>query len=135
MNHSVASIDRPTLSGQKAPDDAQEPREPVVVEPMPGPVDSDHPGVTEVRRPTVLDGIARAALLAVEEQGRTRDPRPEQLDVAAAHVVGWPRAHVIVGLPAVRPVLVRVRAAHGTLTRMWGGGGRALLLEHVNSAV
>src|SRR6267378_4790695 len=112
MNNSAASIDR-TLAGQKAPDDAQELRQPVVVEPVPGAVDADHPDVTEVRRPTVLGGIARAALLAVEEQRRARDPRPEQLDVAALHVVGRPRAHVVVELPAVRSVLVLVRAVHG----------------------
>src|SRR5262245_13115252 len=100
----------PSLAAEKAPHDAQELREPVVMEPVAGPVDADHLGLTEVADPPVLGGIAGAALLAVEQEGRACDPRPEQLDVAARHVVGRPRAHVVVELPAVGPVLVLVRA-------------------------
>src|SRR5262245_66136937 len=96
----VASISR-ALSSEEAPHDAQELRQPIVVEPVSGPVHSDDLCATEVLDPTVGGGIAGTALLAVEQKGRARDPRPQQLDVAAGHVVGRPRAHVVVELPAV----------------------------------
>ncbi len=75
---------RPTSAGQEAPDDTQELREPIVVEPVAGAVDAYHLRVAEVCGPPVLDGIAGAALLPVEEQGGARDPRPQRW-------MSWPR--------------------------------------------
>ena len=46
-----------------------------------------------------------------------------------AHVVGRPRAHVVVELPAVRAVLVLVDAVHGEVARLLGGEVRVLLLH------
>src|SRR5215470_10486358 len=119
----------PILAAEKAPHDAQELREPVVMEPVAGPVDADHLCLTEVADPPVLGGVTGAAFPAVEQEGRARDPRPEQLDVATLHVVGRPRAHVVVELPAVRPVLVLVRAVLGEVPRLLDGEARVLLLH------
>jgi hypothetical protein len=49
---------RSTLSGQEAPHDAQKVLQPVVMEPVAGSVDADHPRVPEVRSPPVLGRIA-----------------------------------------------------------------------------
>ena len=74
-------------------------------------------------------GFARPALLAVEQERRAGDPRPQELDVAAAHVVGRPRAHVVVELPAIGAVLVLVDAVDGEVARLLGGEMRVLLLH------
>src|SRR4029453_3388691 len=99
------------------------------MEPVPRAVDADHPRVGKVARPAVRGRITGAALLAVEEQGGAGDAAPQTLDVLAAHVVGEPRTHVVVELPAIGPVLVLVHAVLGEMTRLRGGEVRVLLLH------
>src|SRR5262245_61412281 len=55
-------------------DDAQEVVETVVVEPMPGAVDTCDGRVPERLGAAILGGIAGPALLSVDEEGGTRDP-------------------------------------------------------------
>src|SRR6185312_9796691 len=77
----------------------------------------------DARRPEmpdapVLDRVGRPALLAVDEEGRAVDPRPELLDLALGHVVGRPGADVIVELPAIGAVLVLVDAVLRQVPRL-----------------
>src|SRR5437867_9598060 len=114
---------------EEAPDDPEKLVQPVAMEPVPGALDAEHPRVAKVRRPPVLGGIARAALLAIQEQRWAGDPRPEQLDVAAPHIVGRPGPNVVVELPAVGPVLVLVGAVHGQVAGLLRGEMRVFLLH------
>src|SRR5215813_2004590 len=59
--------------GEEFPDDAEELVEPVVVEPVAGPLHADDGGVREVAGTAVLGGVAGPALGTVEEQRRAGD--------------------------------------------------------------
>src|SRR4030095_15661254 len=99
------------------------------MQPVPRALDTNNASVAEMARAPVLGRIPRATLLAVEQERRALDPRPEQLDVTAAHVVGRPRPHVVVELPAVGAVLVLVDPMHGEVPRLLGRQVRVLLLH------
>src|SRR5207247_5584162 len=99
------------------------------VKPVPGALEADARGMAEGPVATVVGGIAGAALLPVQEKRRTGDALPKGLDVPAAHVVRKPRAHVVVELPAIRPVLVLVHAVAGEVTGLLGREVRVLLLH------
>src|SRR5262245_66113396 len=71
------------------------------MQPVPRALDANNASVAEMTSTPVLGRIPCATLLAVEQERRALDPRPEQLDVSAAHVVGRPRPDVVVELPAV----------------------------------
>src|SRR5262245_57778088 len=98
-------------------------------------VDADDGRMAKRLRPAVLGGITGPALLPVEEQRGTRDPRPQQLDVAARHVVRRPHPYVVVELPAVRGVLVLVDALRGEMPRLLYGQMRVLLLHAPESVL
>src|SRR5713226_9183662 len=100
-----------------------------MVEPVPRPFDAHGRGMAKGPVAAIVGGIARAALLPIQEKRRTGDAGPEGLDVPAAHVVREPRAHVIVELPAVRPVLVLVHAVAGEVTGLLDREMRVLLLH------
>src|SRR5258708_25865951 len=87
-------------------DELQENPELVVVDPMAGPLDGDHPGGAEMPGTAVLLGIGGPAFLAIDEQCGARDARPELLDLRAGHVIGRPGADVVVELPAIGTALV-----------------------------
>src|SRR3990167_9164534 len=116
-------------AAEELANDAEEVVQAVVVEPVPGAVEADDGGVAEDLRPAVLDGVAGLALPAPQGRGGAADPRPEELDVPAAHVVGRPGAHVVVELPAVRPVLVLVDAVGRQVARLLRREVRVLLLH------
>src|SRR3546814_10404201 len=50
----------------------------LMMHPVPRTGDVGDPRIAEMRRPAVLLRVARPALHAADEQGRTRDPRPER---------------------------------------------------------
>src|SRR3546814_5046449 len=52
--------------------------EPIMMHPVPRTGDVGDPRIAEMRRPAVLLRVARPALHAADEQGRTRDPRSEE---------------------------------------------------------
>src|SRR3546814_13464279 len=65
--------------------------EPIMMHPVPRTGDVGDPRIAEMRRPAVLLRVARPALHAAAEQGRTRDPRPERkTGRAACRERGWP---------------------------------------------
>src|SRR6059058_1565980 len=99
------------------------------MKPVPGALDADARGMAEGSVAAVVGGIAGAALLPVQEKRRTGDALPEGLDVPAAHVVRKPRAHVVVELPAICPVLVLVHAVAGEVPGLLGREVRVLLLH------
>src|SRR5713226_9321574 len=119
----------PSGAGEELADDREEDVEAVVVQPVARPLDADDLRVAEGLGAAVLGRVPRAALRAVEQERRTADARPQELDVPAAHVVRRPRAHVVVELPAVGPVLVLVDAVGGEVPRLLGGEVRVLLLH------
>src|SRR3989442_5426562 len=90
------------------------------MEPVAGAVDADHLRMAKMPGPAIFGRIARPALLAVHQERRAIDPRPEKLDVTTPHVVGRPGTHLVVELPAVRPVLVLVDAVHGQVPGLLG---------------
>src|SRR5438552_18981535 len=98
------------------------------MKPVPGALDADARGMAEGPVATVVGGIAGAALLPVQEKRRTGDALPEGLDVPAAHVVRKARAHVVVELRVICPVLVLVHAVAGEVPGLLGREGRGLVL-------
>src|SRR2546422_8456675 len=99
------------------------------MEPVAGAVDADYLRMAKMPGPAIFGRIARPALLAVHQERRAIDPRPEKQDVTTPHVVGRPGTHVVVELPAVRPVLVLVDAVHGQVPGLLGREVRVLLLH------
>src|SRR5262249_35649051 len=98
-----------SLSGsQKPAQQVEKPVEPVVVHPMPGDVERDDAGVAEMADAAVLLRVRGPALLAVDEEGRAGDARPQILGFGLGHAVGPVGADVIVEFPAVAAVLVLV---------------------------
>src|SRR5512132_569493 len=96
----------PGASGsEELPHHPEELVQAIVMEPVAGAVDANHARAGKEAGAAVLVGVAGAALLAVEEQGGAGHARPEMGDVPPAHVVGKPRPHVVVELPAIGPVL------------------------------
>src|SRR6266542_2432040 len=114
---------------EKLTGDREEVVEAVVVEPVPRPRDADDARVAEGLGAPILERVPGPALLAVQQQGGTVDPRPQELDVAARHVVGRPGAHVVVELPAIGAVLVLVDTLGGQVPRLLRGEMRVLLLH------
>src|SRR5215475_12864257 len=70
--------------GNEAPDRVDEGVEPVVVHPMAGAVELHDLGGLEVLQPPVPLGIGSPALLAVDQQGRAGDLRPQAFDCLVA---------------------------------------------------
>src|SRR5947209_20577628 len=99
------------------------------MKPVPGALDADARGMAEGPVAAVVGGIAGAALLPVQEKRRTGDALPEGLDVPAAHVVRKPRAHVVVKLQAICPVLVLVHAVAVEVPYLLGRQVRVLLMH------
>src|SRR5512134_579310 len=127
----AASPDRSAWLGlpEELPHDPEELVEAVVVQPVARPVDADDRRMAEDIRAAVVGRVAGAALVAVEQEGGTADPRPQELDVAAAHVVGREDADVVVELPAIGAVLVLVRAVDGQVPRLFRREVGVLLLH------
>src|SRR5439155_11205458 len=114
---------------EELPYDREEVIEAVVVQPVPRPLDADDARVAEGLGAPILERVPGPALLAVQQQGGTVDPRPQELDVPARHVVGRPGAHVVVELPAIGAVLVLVDTLGGQVPRLLRGKMRVLLLH------
>src|SRR5262245_19768100 len=72
----------------------------IVVHPMAGASDGDHLRLPEMSHATVLCRIGGPALIAVDEQRRAGDASPELFHLGVGHVVGRPRSHIVVELPA-----------------------------------
>src|SRR5439155_17763612 len=85
---------RRSSSGKELAHGSQELIEAIVVKPVAGAVDAEDPGVAERVRASILGRVPEPALRAVQDQRGTGDPRPQALDVLAAHVVGRPHAQV-----------------------------------------
>src|SRR5262249_30909752 len=114
---------------EKLADDAKEVVEAIVMQPVPGTLDADDASVAEMASASVFGRISRAALLAIQQERGARDPLPEQLDVAAAHVGRRPRRHGDGELPSVRPDLVLVDPVYCQVPRLLSRQVRVLLLH------
>src|SRR6185437_12752890 len=64
--------------------------EPVVMHPMAGLLEGDDAGRLEMPGAAVLLRVRRPALLAVDEERRAGDARPQRLDIGHGHVIRRP---------------------------------------------
>ena len=100
-----------------------------MLDPVAGALELDDLGGLEMLDAAVLLRIGGPAFLAVDQQGRAGDPRPQLLDRLVAHVVRLVDAHIVVELPAVGAVLVLVDALLGQVAGLRGGEMLVLLLH------
>ena len=97
--------------------------------PVAGILELDHLGGLEELQAAILLRVRSPAFLAVDQQGRTGDARPQRLDVGIGHVVGRVQPDIVVKLPAIGAVLVLVDALLGQMTGLLGGEVLVLLLH------
>src|SRR5579862_7701922 len=93
---------------QEAAQQVEEPVEPVVMDPVAGALERHHFRILEMADAAVLLGIGGPAFLAVDEQRRAGDARPQILGLGLGHAVGPVGADVIVELPAIGAIFVLV---------------------------
>src|ERR1700733_5227360 len=88
--------------------------------PVSGGLYAEHTGIAETCCAPVFSWIFRPTFLAVDQQRRARDARPQLRDFLACHVVGWPDTHVVVELPTIGAVLVLAHAVLREVARLFG---------------
>jgi hypothetical protein len=96
---------------------------------VPGALELDDAGGLEMLHPAIAARVGSPALLSVDQQRRTADPRPQPFDVRLCDIVWRPRADVVIELPAIGAVLVLVDAVHGQVPRLLGGEMLVLLVH------